>query len=112
MTNGRRIRPQLPLWICVNGGVVFYLGKLGSMVITLFPLTSTVLPGRRQLPCALPGLSSLSLSEDHTPGQRRRAPATLPQAHLLLQVPVLAHLRQSWEHGGPLGKLRHRILKT
>lgn len=50
------------------------------------PLTSTVLTRWRQLPHTIPGLLTLSLPADRTPGQHRRAPASLPKTHLLLQV--------------------------
>lgn len=93
MANGRRIWLQLPLQTCLHEEG--FPTWEGIMVTTLSLLAPTVLPGWRQLPCALPGLTSLSLSEDCTPGQRRRSPATLPKAHLLLQVHILAQLGQN-----------------
>lgn len=82
------------------------LGKAGSHGNYSAPLTSTVPTRWWQLPCTLPGLLTLSVPADCTPGQHRWAPASLPQTHLLLQVCLPAPLGGRKRSEGPLGKLR------
>lgn len=78
--------PSLDVYEWGEEGITPTLGKTGYHGNHPAPLTSTVLTRWRRLPSPVPGLLTLSIPADRTPGQHRWAPASLPQTHLLLQV--------------------------